>query len=81
MSVIDNHLKKTGQEYIVGKKFTYADLALIPWGWLVPWMMPEGFEDEVKKDLPTYWSWWEKVSARSAVEKVKGDREKAMSGH
>jgi glutathione S-transferase len=31
LGVIDAHLKKTGTEYLVGDKCTYADLAFVPW--------------------------------------------------
>lgn len=79
MTVLDKHLQKTGGDYIVGDKFTYADLAFIPWNWLVPMVMPEGFEKEVQKDCPTYWKWWTRVSERPAIEKVKKDREAATA--
>lgn len=79
MTVMDTHLKTTGQEYIVGKKFTYADLAFIPWNWLIPFLMGPDFEKEVEKDLPAYWAWWQRVSSRPATKKVKKDREDAMA--
>lgn len=63
----------------MGNKYTYADLAFIPWGWLVPWVTDEDFVKDLEKSLPHYWAWWERVSARSATAKVKKDRETAMS--
>lgn len=82
LSVIDAHLKKTGQQYLVGDKFTYADLSFIPWNWLLPIAMGQDFDKELEKDLPNYWAWWQKVSARPAAEKVRKDREAALAkGH
>lgn len=42
--VLDAHLKKSGGEWLVGDKCTYADLAFVPWYWLCPAIMGEGFE-------------------------------------
>jgi glutathione S-transferase len=42
--VLDAHLKKSGGEWLVGEKCTYADLAFVPWYWLCPVIMGEGFE-------------------------------------
>lgn len=42
--VIDAHLKKSGGEWLVGEKCTYADLAFVPWYWLCPAIMGDGFE-------------------------------------
>lgn len=43
-SVLDAHLQKSGGEWLVGEKCTYADLAFVPWYWLCPAIMGEGFE-------------------------------------
>lgn len=42
--MVDAHLKKTGGEWLVGEKCTYADLAFVPWYWLCPAIMGDGFE-------------------------------------
>lgn len=42
--MIDAHLKKSGGEWLVGEKCTYADLAFVPWYWLCPAIMGDGFE-------------------------------------
>lgn len=78
-SVIDAHLKSTGKEYLVGDKYTYADLSFVPWNILVGWLAGEEFEKEIQKDLPTYWAWWQRVLSRDAVQKVKKDREAALA--
>jgi glutathione S-transferase len=65
----------------VGNKFTYADLSFIPWNLLVPWLKGGEGEKELEK-LPHYWAWWQRISTRPAVQKVKKDREDAMAkGH
>ncbi|GAB7342255.1 hypothetical protein MBLNU457_g0498t1 [Dothideomycetes sp. NU457] len=80
ISVIDKHLKATGSQYLIGDKYTYADLAFLPWNWLIPFACDESFEKELEKEFPTYWSWWTKISQRPASQKVMKDRQKAMSG-
>ena len=42
--VLDAHLKKSGEQWLVGEKCTYADLAFVPWYWLCPAIMGDGFE-------------------------------------
>jgi glutathione S-transferase len=42
--VVDAHLKKSGGQWLVGEKCTYADLAFVPWYWLCPAIMGDGFE-------------------------------------
>ena len=37
-------MKKGGGEWLVGEKCTYADLAFVPWYWLCPAIMGEGFD-------------------------------------
>ena len=83
MSVIDAHLKKTGSEYLVGNKYTYADLSFVPWNMMSGWLMGgESFEKEVEKDLPTYWAWHQRIMAREATQAMKKDKEAAMAkGH
>lgn len=66
VGVIDTHLKKTGTEYLVGNKATYADLMFVMWSSMVPWLGPE-------VDLSAYDSydaWLKKLMARPAVEKT-----------
>jgi len=41
--VIDATLKKSGGEWLVGDKCSYADLSFVPWYWLCPAIMGEGF--------------------------------------
>ncbi|KAF2219590.1 glutathione S-transferase [Elsinoe ampelina] len=83
VGVIDMHLKSTGSEYLVGNKYTYADLSFIPWFNLVPYALqqPE-VEKEFEKDYPTYYAWWKKVKGRPAITKTLNDQAEAMKkGH
>ncbi|KAL1305408.1 hypothetical protein AAFC00_002295 [Neodothiora populina] len=77
--VLDAHLKKTGAEYLVGDKYTYADLSFIPWNLLAPMAMGPDFEKEIQTELPTYWAWWQRVVNRPATQKIKKDREEAIA--
>ena len=81
LTVLDSHLKKSGSDYLVGDKFTYADLSFIPWNLLIPMAMGSEFEKELEKDLPTYWAWWQRVINRPASQKIKKDREAALANH
>jgi glutathione S-transferase len=42
--VIEAQLKKSGSEWLVGDKCSYADLSFVPWYWLCPAIMGEGFD-------------------------------------
>lgn len=81
LGVIESHLKKTGKPYLVGDKCTYADLAFMPWHWLIvypPHLMGEGFVEEFKKNYPKTWEWDQKLNERPSVKKAREDRMKAM---
>lgn len=81
ISVIDAHLKKHNRQYLVGDKPTYADLAFVPWHWLVlapPHIMGEGFGKEWEKEYPHAWAWHQRLSERESVKKCFGDRAKAQ---
>lgn len=83
IGVIDAHLKKTNRQYLVGEKVTYADLAFLPWFWLIqykPSIMGEDFIAEWQTKHPLAWAWYNKLEQRPAVIKAREDRVKAMSG-
>lgn len=84
IGVIDSHLKKTGSEYLVGDKCTYADLAFVPWHWLIlarPHIMGEEFAAEWKEKYPLAWAWNERLNARPAVTKAREARVKAIQAN
>lgn len=81
LGVIDEHLKKTGRKYLVGDKCTYADLAFVPWHWLLiqtPNIMGEEFKKEWEEKYPKCWEWAQNLNARQAVQKCREERSKAM---
>ena len=65
----------------MGNKCTYADLAFVPWYWLLPALehLVPGFKAEVEKENPNWVAWMERLSARPAVIKSHEAREKAMA--
>lgn len=85
LEVLDKHLKTAGTEYLVGNKYTYADLSFIPWNMLLPFIFEDGsdaFHAQVEKELPHYWAWWQRCFNRPAVQKMKKDRDAALAqGH
>ena len=81
LGVIDSHLKKTGRQFLVGDKCTYADLVFVPWHWLLlspPQIMGEDFPKEWEKDYPSCWKWSQTLLERPSVKKCREDRNKAM---
>jgi glutathione S-transferase len=81
IGVIDSHLEKHNQPYLCGDRVTYADLAFVPWHWLVlapPSIMGEEFAKEWEEKYPTAWAWHQRLSERESVKKCFGDRTKAM---
>ncbi|KAI9054968.1 hypothetical protein LZ554_002111 [Drepanopeziza brunnea f. sp. 'monogermtubi'] len=81
LQVIDNHLRTTGKEYLVGDKVTIADLAFVTWDMVVPWIMGDKTPN-IEKDYPLYFAWHQRLMKRPAVAKVAKDKEAAMAaGH
>jgi len=77
--VIEAQLKKSKGEWLVGDKCSYADLSFVPWYWLCPAIMGEGFDKEWESKYPTSWAWYQRMLSRPAVKKAREDREKAMA--
>lgn len=76
IGVVDSHLKKTGNEYLVGNKVSYADLMFVPWFSIVGWLTSdEGYD--WKKNAPTSYAWYERITARPAVKKTLELKQKA----
>lgn len=65
-SVINRALE--GKEWLVGGKYTYADVAFFPWFDLVSWFA--GDKIDIAKEFPNLSAWLEKIKARPAVAKV-----------
>ncbi|KAI5367592.1 putative glutathione S-transferase, Thioredoxin-like superfamily [Septoria linicola] len=70
LSVIDAHLSKTGQPYLVGEKVSAADLMFVPWNAMAGFLMGETFDEEWKKSYPKCYQWHQSLVSRPAVKKV-----------
>lgn len=81
LGVINSHLKKSGKPYLVGDKVTYADLAFVPWHWLIllpPHLMGQEFEKEWQTSYPEAWAWNQRLQQLPSVTKAREERLKAM---
>jgi glutathione S-transferase len=73
--VLDATLQK--QEWLVGNKCSYADLAFIPW-----YVMFEEAPLELETKYPAFWKWYQAMKARPAVSKALAQKKAAMAaGH
>ncbi|KAK3675217.1 hypothetical protein LTR78_004726 [Recurvomyces mirabilis] len=73
LGVIDAHLTKTGQPYLVGSKISYADLMFVTWNHVLPFAMGEEFMKDFEKDMPKAYKWMQELEARESVKKVYAD--------
>ncbi|KAK5165726.1 uncharacterized protein LTR77_008649 [Saxophila tyrrhenica] len=74
LGVIDAHLSKTGNEYLVGNKISYADLMFIPWNAFAPGMVKDF---DWKTQYPKCYEWNQKMMERPAVKSVMAAKAKA----
>lgn len=72
--VLDKYL--AGKEYLVGGKFSYVDLAFIPWFFVLPL-----FEIDASKEFPNVDAWLKRQKARPAIAKALKLREEAIAAH
>ena len=76
--VIDSHLSKTGQEYLVGDKVTFADLMFLPWNFLLigggmgpdAGLGQEFREKEWPEKYPHHYEWHQKLMERPSVKRA-----------
>lgn len=76
--VIDSHLSKTGNQYLVGDKVCFADLMFVPWDRLAlgDGMGPGGGlgdkfrETEWQQNYPKAYAWHQKLLERDSVKKT-----------
>ncbi|UNI13515.1 Glutathione transferase [Purpureocillium takamizusanense] len=62
-----------GKQYLVGDKFTYADLAFIPWDSIAHGFLTDVWtEHEVDKKYPNFVAWHKRITERDSVKKVYG---------
>ncbi|KAK4547077.1 hypothetical protein LTR36_001298 [Oleoguttula mirabilis] len=77
LGVIDAHLTKTKQPYLVGEKICFADLMFVTWNHFAPQMVGDDFDFE--KELPAAFAWRQSMEERDSVKKVYADIEKAKA--
>ena len=70
LSVIDYHLDKTGNPYLVGKNCTFADLMWVPWDNLIGMAMGPDFAKEWEEKYPKCLEWHQRLMDRESVKKV-----------
>ena len=64
-----------GEEYLVGGRLSYVDLAFVPWYWLVDFVdQAGGLEKELVDENPNFKRWMMRLSERPAVRKNKEAR-------
>ncbi|KJZ77926.1 hypothetical protein HIM_02563 [Hirsutella minnesotensis 3608] len=69
--VLDDVLKD--KTYLVGEKFTYADLAFIPWNRVMQGFLTDVWENnDVKNKYPHFAAWHERLMERPSVKKAYG---------
>jgi glutathione S-transferase len=69
--VLDTALQ--GKEYLVGGRFSYADLSFSTWCWGIRKMDPGsalGLFAELEGKYPSWYAWFRRVQDRGAVERV-----------
>lgn len=57
-----------GKEWLVGGKYSYADVAFVVWFEIVPWIASDKID--LAKDFPNLYAWLNRIKARPAVAKV-----------
>ena len=65
-SVLDRALE--GCEWLVGEKYSYADLSFLSWYESVARIQMDAFD--ISKEFPNLWSWLNRMRSRSAVANV-----------
>jgi glutathione S-transferase len=72
--VLDKFL--ADKEYLVGGKFSYVDLAFIPW-----FLVLTLFDIDLAKEFPNVEAWLNRQKARPAIEKALKLRSEVMAAH
>jgi glutathione S-transferase len=76
LGVIDAHLKKTGNPYLVGEKLSFVDLMFVTWNHQVPFLIDGLKDDGFEKNYPQAHAWWKSLEDRASVKKVYAYNEK-----
>lgn len=79
LAVIELHLSRTGQSYLVGEKCTFVDLMYIPFNVILSSvLLGERFEEEWRSELPLCYAWHRRLMERETVKDALRTKEKAM---
>jgi glutathione S-transferase len=79
MGVVESVLRKQQQgqkagdsgPWLVGDKYTYADLAFVSWNNLLEFMYPEkSGTGWIKEEFSLFWDWWQRMLALPSVKLV-----------
>ena len=69
-----------GKEYLVGGRYSFADLAFVPWYWLLEFIDPSGkLREELNAQSPNWKAWDDRLNARPAVKKLRDQRQEMIS--
>lgn len=79
VKVVDSHLAKNGTGYLVGNKYTYADIAWIPWDAGLPFLLGEEGYNQLMNEAPHFKKWHDSLVARPAISKVLADKQAAVT--
>ncbi|KAF4313874.1 putative glutathione s-transferase protein [Botryosphaeria dothidea] len=71
-NVLNSHLKKQGTPYLIGDKFTYADLAWIPWQNIYSVIADDW---DWQTECPEFAAWHKRMNERPAVKSVYAKKE------
>ncbi|KAF4556185.1 Glutathione S-transferase-like protein 15 [Elsinoe fawcettii] len=62
LGVIESHLERTGQQWLVGDKMCFADLMFVPWNSLLTmFLFGPPFEEEWKEKYPKCYDWHQRL--------------------
>lgn len=79
MSVIELQLTRSGKEYLIGAKCTYADLMFIPWNRDIDGAPSVDFVRKTwPKKYPVSYAWHQRLMARDGVVEAKKVTEQFM---
>ena len=82
MSVIDDGLKRNRTGWLVGDKFTVADLSFISWAGIGEGLLQQlGKFEGADQKFPHYSAWLERLRERPVVAKAFGQIAEARKAH
>jgi len=77
IGVIDTHLTKHNQQWLVGDKCTYADLSFVPWNQIIGAMNIDVYEDGKKNQ--GFKAWFDRLMEKESVKAMFAEKEEATA--